>query len=69
MPDEFVTVATFSDVIGAGLARDRLASEGIEAFVPDAQAGGVMPFLAQSGGVRVQVKAEDAERAREILGS
>jgi hypothetical protein len=67
--DEFVTVATFSDVPAAQLAKERLESEGIEAFVPDALGGGVMPFLAQSGGVRVQVKAEDAEKAKEILGS
>jgi hypothetical protein len=65
--DELVTVATFSQVAEAELAKERLESEGITAFVPDALAGGVMPYLAQSGGVRVQVKAEDAERAKEVL--
>ncbi len=67
--DELVTVATFMDVPEAQLAKERLESEGIEAFVPDALGGGVMPFLAQSSGVRVQVKAQDAARAREILGT
>jgi hypothetical protein len=67
--DELVTVATFPDVAEAELAKERLESEGINAFVPDALAGGVMPYLAQSTGVRVQVKADDAERAREVLGT
>ncbi len=67
--DELLTVATFPDVAEAELAKERLESEGIRAFVLDAQAGGVMPYLAQSGGVRVQVAHEDAVRAREVLGT
>jgi hypothetical protein len=72
MPDDdvLVTVAAFADVPEAQLARERLALEGIRAFVMDAITSGVMPFLTSAtGGVRVQVKPEDAERAKEILGT
>jgi len=68
--DELVTVATFPDVAEAELAKERLELEGIRAFVIDAQAAGVMPYLAGAmGGVRVQVEPKDVERAREILGA
>jgi hypothetical protein len=66
---ELVTVATFSSVIEADMAKERLESEGISALVADAGGGGVMPFLASSSGVRVQVAEGEAERAREILGT
>jgi hypothetical protein len=69
-PDELVTVASFPDVPEAQLARERLELEGVQAFVIDALTAGVMPYLAGStGGVRLQVVAKDAERAREILGA
>ena len=65
---DLVTVATFPDVAEAELAKGRLQLEGIAAFVIDAQTAGVMPFLTGStGGVRLQVRAENAEQAREIL--
>jgi hypothetical protein len=68
--DELVTVATYPDVAEAQLAKERLELEGVRAFVIDAQTAGVMPFLASAtGGVRVQVDARDATRAREILGT
>jgi hypothetical protein len=66
---DLVTVAAFADVPEAQLAKERLELEGIPAFVADAQVSGVMPFLTSAtGGVRVQVKPEDVERAKEILG-
>jgi len=67
--DELVTVATFKDLPEAELAVERLGLEGVRAFVIDGQAGGVMPYLAESMGIRVQVEPKDAERAKEILGS
>ena len=67
--DELVTVATFKDTPEAELARERLELEGIRAFVMDGQAGGVMPYLAESMGIRLQVEPQDAEKAKEILGS
>jgi hypothetical protein len=68
--DELVTVASFADAPQAELAKERLELEGIRAFAIDAQAAGVMPFLATtSGRVRVQVEPKDLERAKEILGT
>jgi hypothetical protein len=66
--DDLVTVASFPDVAEAELAKERLALEGIRAFVIGAQTAGVMPYLASTtGGVRVQVEPKDVERAREML--
>ncbi|MGD0528785.1 MAG: DUF2007 domain-containing protein [Polyangiaceae bacterium] len=67
--DELVTVATFKDLPEAQLAQERLELEGVRAFVMDGQAGGVMPYLAESMGIRLQVEPKDAEKAKEILGS
>jgi hypothetical protein len=66
--DDLVTVAAFADVSQAELARERLELEGITAFVIDGQTAGIMPYLTSAtGGVRVQVKPTDSDRAREIL--
>ncbi len=68
-PLDLVTVARFPDAPEADLARERLALEGIRAFVLDELGDAVMPFMiASTGGIRLQVAPEDAERAREILG-
>jgi hypothetical protein len=66
---DLVTVATFPDAAEADLARERLALEGIVAFVLDDQGDVVMPFMiASTGGIRLQVAPADAECAQEILG-
>jgi hypothetical protein len=68
--DELVTVASFSDVAEAELAKERLELEGIRAFVIGARTAGVMPYLTgPTGGVRVQVEPRDLQRAREVLES
>jgi hypothetical protein len=68
-PVDLVTIATFPDAPEADLARERLALEGIVAFVLDRQGDVVMPFMiASTGGIRLQVAPEDAQCAREILG-
>jgi Putative prokaryotic signal transducing protein len=65
---DLVTVASFPDGAEAELARERLALEGISAFVIGAQTDGVMPFLTgPTGGVRLQVAPADVARAREVL--
>jgi hypothetical protein len=69
MEDGLVTVASFPDVAEAELAKERLALEGIRAFVIGAQTAAIMPYLASTtGGVRVQVEPKDLERAKETLG-
>jgi hypothetical protein len=65
-----ITIATYNRLDEAFLARSRLASEGINSFVPDEFAatnnwGGVMSL----GGVRLQVEDEDGERASKLLSA
>ncbi len=64
---DLVTVATCVSVVEAEIVKGRLEAEGIPAFVADEAGGGVMPFIASSSGVRVQVAREDEARAREVL--
>jgi ketosteroid isomerase-like protein len=66
---DLITVASFSDLPEAELAKERLESEGMRAFVLHEATAGVLPFLNTGGGVQVQVMAADAPRARELLGS
>jgi hypothetical protein len=67
MPHSVVTVGEFPNAMLAELARGRLQEEGIEAEVSGAMAqswaGGEVPM----SGVRLEVRREDAERARALL--
>src|SRR3954469_12409743 len=61
-----VTVARYLDVTEAQLARVRLGGEDIEAFV--IEGAGFNPLLTGAvGGVLLQVRERDQDRAREIL--
>ena len=61
-----VTIAKYLDVTEAQLARVRLGGEGIEAFV--IEAAGFNPLLSgASGGVQLQVRERDIDRASAIL--
>jgi hypothetical protein len=61
-----VTIAKYLDVTEAQLAKVRLGGEGIEAFV--IEGAGFNPLLAAaSGGVQLQVRERDIDRARAIL--
>ena len=64
---ELVAVGTYPNKIGAELALGALEAADIEAMVSADDAGGLQPGLWMGEGVRVLVRAEDAERAREIL--
>jgi len=70
MPEEGpLVVATFALPTEAEMARGLLESNGIEALLRDEGLVGVHPWLSNAiGGVKVVVLAEDAQRAREILG-
>lgn len=65
---DLVTVASFADLPEAELAKERLESEGMRAFVLHERTAGVLPFLNPTG-VQVQVVAADAPRARELLAT
>jgi Putative prokaryotic signal transducing protein len=66
--EKLMAVGTYPNKIDAELALSALEAADIEAIVTADDAGGLQPGLWVGEGVRVLVRAEDAERAKEILG-
>ncbi len=67
---DFVTVAKFSNPIEANIARGKLESTGIPAFLKNELLAGIQPYFASSSNViELQVSAVDAKNAAEILDS
>ena len=65
---EPVTIRTCRDLAEAEIVKSALDAAGIEAFIPDENAASLYPSqVLDTDGVRVQVAADDAERAREVL--
>lgn len=65
---DLVTIATFVDRAEAIIARSLLEAEGLYPLIPEAHTLSVLPHLIHAeGGYRLQVRAEDAEKARGIL--
>lgn len=70
MVSKFVVVASYARPMDAHLTRTRLEAKGIRALLWDEQTITVDPLSALAlGGVKVTVAANDAARAREILGN
>ena len=67
MSDEPIVVKTFSNETEAEMAQQLLDGAGVRAFVFKDDAGGMEPQLQASGGVRLMVRATDAERARDVI--
>ena len=68
MDDEnLVAVGSYPNRIEAEIAQGALDAADIEAIVSADDAGGLQPGLWVGEGVRVLVRAEDAERAKELL--
>jgi membrane protease YdiL (CAAX protease family) len=66
--DDLVTVAAYDSLPMAEIARTQLIEEGIDAFLADANTVAIYSFLAVAvGGIKLQVRAEDAELAMSIL--
>jgi hypothetical protein len=63
---DLVTIRRFGDMSEALLAKGCLESAGLECFLADANISRLEWPI--SRGMRLQVKAEDAETAAEILG-
>ena len=63
-----VPIETFVNRIDAELARGALAAAGIEAVVSNDDAGGVYASAMRPGS-RLLVRAEDVERATEVLST
>ncbi len=67
MPD-LVCIKTCNNRIEAEMDKSFLEAEGIQAMISADDAGGLRPdLLWATGGVRLLVKQEDAERASAIL--
>ena len=64
MGTRLVTIATFDQVVQAQLSADALRAAGIDAVVADAEVVSMDWLLGQAvGGIKVQVREEDADRA------
>jgi len=69
MPEgQLIVVGTFLNQIDADVAKGALDAAGIESIISADDAGGQRPHL-WMGGIRLLVRAEDAEEATEILGA
>ena len=63
-----ITVATFGKLEEADLFKCHLEAHGIAAVIPDSSLVQMQPLYASPiGGIRVQVAADDAETARQLL--
>ena len=62
-----VVIERFENEVDAEIAKAHLEAEGIEASIIKDDAGGMLPSLQQSSGVRLLVANERAIQAKEIL--
>jgi hypothetical protein len=70
MAEKMVVLATFSDPVEAGLARNHLAAEGISAFLTGELASGAFAGLeGHVGGIQLHVSEAEVERAGELLAA
>jgi DNA-directed RNA polymerase subunit RPC12/RpoP len=68
MSNSLVTITTFVYPHELGVPCSLLESEGVECFVRDEFTTGTFPHFSNSiGGIRLQVRESDAQRALEIL--
>ena len=66
--DKLVTVATFVYPHEVGIPCSLLESEGIECFVCDDLTLNIVPFYSNAiGGIRLQVRESETQRATDIL--
>lgn len=66
--DRLVKLAVFNMPFEADFAKSRLDSAGIESFLFDKEIVTMNNFLANAvAGIKLMVKAEDYEQAKEIL--
>jgi hypothetical protein len=64
----FVRLADFANSIEAGMARELLANNGIDAVLQGANFGGLEPLLTTGGFLEIQllVPEDELERARQL---
>jgi hypothetical protein len=64
---DLVVIRTYLNRIDAEIAKGALDAADIDSLISADDAGGLRPGL-WMGGVRLLVRAEDADRATEVLG-
>jgi len=64
---DLVAIRTLSSELEANVVKSALDAFGVECMISSDDCGGQRPPLALTQGIRVLVKAEDAERAEEVL--
>lgn len=64
---ELVLIGQYPTTAEAAMARNCLADEGIEAVLADENTGDLFHLAASFGEVKLMVKADDAERSKEVL--
>jgi hypothetical protein len=69
MEPGIVCIAVFTNRQEAELARSALVANHLDAVIAADDGGGAVPGMDYTHGVRVFVREEDVEAAREILGS
>lgn len=68
MEDTLVAIVSFDSAFAAEAAKALLESEGIPVFLFNAHAATMRPSLGLNGGVKLQVPANQAEKALALLG-
>lgn len=67
MSDDIVQLIRYPSEMDAIFVRTMLQSEGIEVMIMKDDAGGMEPQFQLTQGVRLMVRAEDLERAKELI--
>jgi len=66
--EKLITIGQFSKGVDAHLAKTKLQSEGIECFIQDEHLISLIWLYSNAiGGVKLQVRASDVEKAKKIL--
>jgi hypothetical protein len=68
MDDELRVIRTYVNHFEADVAHSALEAAGIDSMIRADDCGGVRPHL-WMGGIELLVRAEDADRADEVLGT
>lgn len=66
--EDWVVIATFEQATKAHIIKGMLESEGIHCVITNDHLVSIMPFFSNTvGGIKLQVNAEDADRAIELI--
>lgn len=67
--EQFVTLKIFTDELNAQMAKNLLEAASITVKIQSDNAGGMMPHLSFSNGIKVLVLKSDFEKAQDLLNS